>query len=305
MSYDVHLYFSGDVDEEVERYLLSGDVYRLHSYAYPKYAFKYLDLANQMGKRARMIIDSGAFTSWSIGKPVQFADLMAYNDKLLSMYEHQHDFIFISLDVIPGERGRRATSGEIEKAVDQSYQNYLTMKAHYPRHYVLPVYHSGEDVSLRNAYLSLTDYICLSMDQGMTEKNRVEWATRHAIPGFKFHGLAATGNRMATQVDWYSVDSSSWLTVSNMGNLLWPNGKGGFRILSVSKESPSRHDDGGHVETITPQEKEVVVDTIQSLGFDYEAMTQHYKERRKWNAYMWMTAPWRKKVDPPVDLWSL
>jgi len=303
--FGVNLYFSGDVDEDVELYLLAGDVHRLHSYAYPKYAFKYLDLAESLGKRAKMIIDSGAFTSWSIGKPVVFDELMAYNDKLLNLYGDRHEFHFISLDVIPGERGRRATSDEIHAAVDQSYQNYLTMNAHYPNHYVLPVYHSGEDVGLRDAYLKITDYVCLSMDQGMAEKNRLEWAKRaSAVAGAKFHGLAATGNRMVTQVPWFSVDSSSWLTVSNMGGLLWPNSKGGFRVLSVSKESPSRHDAGAHITTLAPVERQAIIDYIQQCGFDWESMREHYKERRKWNAFMWMNTPWRTQVDPATDLWS-
>lgn len=305
MGFDVNVYFSGNVDEEVERYLLQGDAFRLHSYAYPDHAFKYLNLANEMGKRARMIIDSGAFTSWSVGKPVVFRDLMDYNDKLLATYGDSHDFLFISLDVIPGERGRRATQAELDAALDQSYQQFLVMQQHYPRHNVLPVYHSGEDIKLRNAYMALTDYLCLSMDQGMAEKTRVDWAKRHCIPGFRFHGLAATGNRMVTQVDWFSVDSSSWLTVANMGNLLWPTAAGGFRSIAVSKESPQRFDAGGHLNTLTPQEREQVVQAITSKGFDVDAMVDSYTERRRWNIYQWLNAPWRKKVAPVDDLWSL
>lgn len=301
--FDVQLYFSGDVSEEVERHLIDRQVYRLHSFAYPKYGPQYLAIASSMDKRATLLVDSGAFTSWSIGKPVQLADLLAYNDKLIKQYGHLHDLLFIALDVIPGERGRGATSGEIHKAVEQSYDNFLTMQQHYKHHRVLPVFHSGEDFSLRDAYLRLTDYICLSMNQDMSERNRVEWALRAAAPGYRYHGLAATGNRMVTEIPWYSVDSSSWLTVSNMGNILWPS-NGRFRTLAVSKESPDRHVAGAHYLTLTPMERASVDKLLGQYGYTFETLSEHYEPRRKFNADMWCNTPWRRRIQAPMDLFG-
>lgn len=302
--FDVQLYFSGSVQDSTIRYLVANDVFRLCTFAYPKEAYEYLDTANEMGKRCRMIIDSGAFTAWSIGKPVQLPDLIRYQDDLLKRYGDKHDFLFISLDVIPGEKGRAATSGEIDKAVVQSYDNFCTMQEHQRGHYVLPVYHSGEDPSLRDKYLARTDYICLSMDQGMAEQSRLAWAKRAAVPGYKYHGLAATGNNMVTQVDWYSVDSSSWVTVAAMGSILWPTPAGRFRVLAVSDTSPSRHNRGEHILSITQEERIAVEAYIRSLGFDPDRLRLEHAHRWEWNIYQWLHTPWRRAVTKPMDLFS-
>jgi len=301
--FDTKLYFSGSVGLDTSEHLIANDVHRLFTHAYPEEVFEYLDLADARGKRCRIMMDSGAFTSWSIGKPVQLRDLIEYNEKVLRRYGDRHDFVFISLDVIPGERGRKATQEEISAAVVQSYDNFLVMQQHFKNHKVLPVYHSGEDISLRNAYLQKTDYICLSMDQGMSEKNRVEWAKRSIAPGFFHHGLAATGNAMVSRVDWYSVDSSSWVTVGAMGSILWPVGDK-FRVLAVSKTSPLRHEAGAHIDTLTPTERAVVVKAIEGWGFDVDTLRDSYQERWRWNIYNWCYPPWKKKHESPMDLFS-
>jgi hypothetical protein len=188
--------------------------------------------------------------------------------------------------------------------VAQSVDNFAVMQQHFKDHYVLPVYHSGEDQSLRDYYLDKTDYVCLSMDQGMSEGNRLQWAKRASdISGVKFHGLAATGNRMATEINWESIDSSSWITVSGMGGILWPVGER-FQVLPISNDSPTRHDAGHHYTTITEPER-VGVDTfIRSKGFDPVKMQEGYIERRMWNVAMWCDPPWVTRLDPAVDLWS-
>ena len=302
--FDVHLYFSGSVEPVVNRYLLRRGANRLSTFAYPKEAYTYLKLADQLGLRANMLIDSGAFTAWSVGKPVKLADLIAYNDKLLRDYGDRHSFTFISLDAIPGERGRAATSDEIAKAVDISYAQFCEMQQHFRGHYVLPVFHSGEDFRLRNAYLHLTDYVCLSMDQGMPEHMRLSWAKRAAVPGFKFHGLAATGNRMVTEVPWFSVDSSSWVTVGSMGGILWPRPDGTFRVLAVSHNSPSRHNRGEHYLTLTPVEQARAAAYIRAQGFCPDRMGADYNERIGWNVMQWLNPPWRRKRAPHADLFA-
>lgn len=304
MTFDINLYFSGSVGEKVYEYMIERDVCRLCTYAYPKEAPEYLNLCNRVGKRCNMMMDSGAFTAWSIGKPVQLDALIAYNQDILKTYGSHHDFVFISLDVIPGERGQRATSEQIASAVRQSYDNFRIMQQHFPHHKVMPVYHSGEDVSLRDAYLQMTDYVCLSMDQGFTETNRLEWAKRSIVPGFFFHGLAATGNKMVTQIDWYSVDSSSWLTVGSMGSLLWPTSRGTFRTLPVSTNSPARQAAGQHVDTLTASDRQAVVNALQARGFNLEQLQTDYDYRHKWNIEMWCDPPWTPALVKPMDLFS-
>lgn len=301
--FDVKLYFSGSVDHTVSEHMLAHNVHRLFTFAYPKEVFEYLDRADQLGMRCNIMMDSGAFTAWSAGKPVTLAELIAYNDKILATYGARHNFVFIALDVIPGERGRFATQSEITAAVEQSKANFVVLQEHYKGQTIMPVYHSGEHVSLRNWYMDRTDYICLSMDQGMSENNRLEWAKRVAVDGYRYHGLAATGNKMATQIGWYSIDSSSWVTVGSMGSILWPIGEQ-FRVLAVSENSPARHTAGQHIKTLTPIETELVRAYIVRLGFDPDTLATEYRERWRWNIHQWVNAPWRTRVQKPMDLFS-
>jgi hypothetical protein len=299
-----NLYFSGQSGSDIDNYIISRDAYRLATYAYKKEAPHYLDRANGFEKSVNMMVDSGAFTSWAVGTPVELASLITYNEELIRTYGSTHNFLFIALDVIPGEKGRFATSDEIDKAVEQSVDNFAVMQQHFKGHYVLPVYHSGEDQSLRDYYMSKTDYICLSPNQGMSEANRVQWSKRATdVTGVKFHGLAATGNRMATEIGWESIDSSSWITVSGMGGIFWPVGER-FQILPISNDSPNRHDAGHHYMTITEPERANVEAFIVAKGFDPVKMQESYIERRLWNVAMWCDPPWVTRVDHAVDLWS-
>lgn len=309
--FDVKLYLSGNVasgNEEisVEEFILRRPVpqYRLMSFAYPRQVIDVLETADRLGIRTNCIIDSGAFTAWSVGKPVRLQDLMDHNDEVLRKWGARHNFIFIALDVIPGEKGRFATSDEIHAAVEISYDNFKVMQQHYPQNYVLPVFHSGEEFTLRDKYLALTDYLCLSMDQGMSEGERLEWGKRAAAPGFKYHGLAATGNRMVTEIDWYSVDSSSWITVGSMGGILWPTSDKRLRTLPISTQSPARHDAGKHYSNLSETERRHISRFIESRGFSAEQLSVSPYSRWKWNSLMWAETPWQRKILPPVDLFA-
>lgn len=303
--FDTKLYFSGSVQPAVTDHLLQNNVHRLFTYAYPKEIHEYMHRAAELGiTGCRIMMDSGAFTAWNIGKPVQLADLMRYNDEVVTRYGGQHEFVFIALDVIPGERSRPATAEDVANAKHESYENYLKMRDHYGYDKVLPVYHSqDQEPSLRDAYRALAPYVCLSMDQRMPEKSRLEWAMRNAIGDNKYHGLAATGNNMVSLIDWFSVDSSSWVTVAAMGNILWP-AEGRFIVLPISSTSPQRHERGKHLATLNPVEQEAALKLIASLGYSAEEMWTSHIERWKWNVEMWCRPPWKKKPVKPIDLWG-
>lgn len=305
MSFDVRLYFSGSVDHVVTEHLLHHNVHRLFTYAYPKEVFEYLDAARDMGVTGcRIMLDSGAFTSWSIGKPVQLQELIDHNQKVIDLYGDKHEFVMIALDVIPGERGRKPTQEELVNAERESMYNFQVMQQHFAGRHVMPVYHSGEDVALRNWYLERANYMCLSMDQAMGEQDRLNFAKRAFVEGFYFHGLAATGNRMVTEVGWFSVDSSSWVTVASMGNILWPTSDGRFRTLAMSPSSPSRFDAGQHVDNLSPVEREAVDRKIAAAGYKTEELQTDYRMRWRWNIDQWCSPPWVTRINKPVDLFS-
>jgi hypothetical protein len=301
MNHQTTMYFSGSMTHPhvVER-LVSTNVHRLFTFAAPKEVHEYLAVCDAKGIRANIMIDSGAFTGWNIGKHVTLDALLAYNTDLLQRYPH-HNFVFIALDVIPGSKGRMATQVEIDAAVEQSYINFRHMLQVFPQQQILPVYHSGEDRHVRDRYLQHAPYMCLSMNQDLSEQQRLLWAREAMVPGVHFHGLAATGNAMLTQVDWYSVDSSGWLMVAAMGSILFPVGNK-LKPLPISLESPSRKVQGQHFATM--HEREHMVGFIRQRGYNEEQLATDYAARICWNIDMWNAPPWQKKVIPPQGLFT-
>lgn len=289
----MQLYLSGSLgksDFEIIERILELDGYRLCTFAYPAETFVYLEIAESLGYRAKMMIDSGAFTAWRSGKPVKLQKLIRYNMKILEKYGDKHDFVFIGLDVIPGKLGKKASGQDLKDGMKESYENYIEMQKVIERP-VLPVYHSGEPLSLRDLYLDHTDHICLSMNQAMGEKHRVEWASRVQIPGTKMHGLAATGNQMIRYVDWYSVDSAAWVMLAAMGQVYWP-GPNGLMNLKVSNQSPTRKVHNAHSSSVTMTKE--VLEIIESKGYDYEMLQSDHRTRMMWNLEAWYLNKWKR-----------
>lgn len=292
------MYFSGTFspnrDVDIVQKMVDLHCCRLFTYAYPEQVFKYLEAVERLGGSADIMMDSGAFTAWNIGRPVQLEALIEYNRKVLDIYGDRHEFTFIALDVIPGERGRRATEAEILHGMEESYANFCTMQEALPRP-VLPVYHSSEPIEFRDRFLERTDHICLSMSQDLSEKHRVTWARMASQGCGKLHGLAATGNSIIRHVDWYSVDSAGWLMVGAMGSILWPTPTG-LKPFSVSSDSPARKNAEGHFDNRS--DKEYIEEVIKARGYDPEELRVSYVQRWMWNIDMWMTYEWpRERVE--------
>lgn len=306
------MYFSGSFSNELVEYLLARDACRLVSFAYPREVYQYTDMAATAGKTVDLMVDSGAFTAWNIGKPVQLQELIDQYKRLEDEVAHYCSLTFISLDVIPGERTRHPTKDEVQAGMDESFDNWLRLREEITAGPVLPVYHSGEPQWFRDKFLALTDHMCLSMLQNMAEKARVAWAMEaqagtHTVNGkqlpVKWHGLAATGQRIMERVDWHSVDSSGWLVAGSMGKILWDNGDGTMRPLNISKESPTRKARGQHIQNMP--ERDFFFDGIRQRGYDPDELASDYKKRWKWNVDAWIRFQPRKRVTRALSLFGL
>ena len=284
------LYYSGNVEEETNKYMLDHyNVCRLATFAYPKEASSYLTLADECEKSVDMIVDSGAFSAWSVGHNVLLEDLINYSKGLLEEYGSRHSLSFIALDVMPGKKGFPPTEEELIKSVNTSKENYHIQQKALGDHIVMPVYHSGEPIALRDYYLEYTDHIALSMNQQMPEKHRVAWASRVQVDGVKLHGLAATGSEMVRRVNWFSVDSASWIMVSAMGGII-VDYTGVLGVLAVSAESPNVKVRGNHL--LNRPDRQYIEDYIRGLGFDPDELVNYYPRRRQWNVMIWQKHNW-------------
>lgn len=95
----------------------------------------------------------------------------------------------------------------------------------------VPVYHYGEDITHLWRYMDTTDYIGIGgVGQDITIPKFITWADevfrnicgRDGKPRWKTHGFAMTGTELMKAYPWYSVDSSSWTTLSRNGWVMMP-----------------------------------------------------------------------------------
>lgn len=179
-------------------------------------AYPYIinDLANFMPflvehkDKLRLLIDSGAFTAWKSGSPVQLDEYVNFIKSL--PFEPWNYF---TLDVI----------GDSKK----SYDNYLTMRDQGLS--PIPIFTRGTDLSMIDRYYELSDYLGIGGLVG-TPGNRgyVKTVMRH-IAGRKVHLLGFTDKNFIKVYRPYSCDSSSVTSAGRYGMIdLFDNRAGAF-----------------------------------------------------------------------------
>lgn len=154
---------------------------------------------------SHILIDSGAFTAWRSGEPV---DIEAY--KQFALLRSQ-DWIYVNLDVIPQTN---STPAQIAKCAEEGFENFLYLKKHIKN--VLPVYHYGEDIKWLYRYLDYTDYIGLAPDKNTHEAVKREFLRmvfKRIGTKYRTHGLGYSSFEGLALFPFYSVDSISFKKV--------------------------------------------------------------------------------------------
>src|SRR6058998_3882472 len=120
--------------------------YVLWSFAYPTSGIE------TMGYRPDAVVtDSGAFTAWQSGKPMDVGEYIGWCRDRRSQLGADPDMVHVSLDVIPGERSRGPTEKERKAGMAQSLANGDAMReAGLP---IMEVYHQFEPVSFLETIL--------------------------------------------------------------------------------------------------------------------------------------------------------
>jgi hypothetical protein len=225
---------------------------------------------------AQVFLDSGAFSMWTKGVSipvVEYCDYIKRNEDII----RKDDGILMAsvLDSIGNDLG--------------TYRNQLEMEQAYgvtP----LPCFHYGEDERYLEYYLSKYSYITIGGMVGKTKEQLITWLDRiwdryvldgAGRPRAKLHGFGITTVAIMERYQWYSVDSSSWIQGAAFGTIVHPV----HGALSVSNKSPSRHDKGRHISTLTPIEQEYIFRSLKLQGFDYERLSTVYESRAAYNLF--------------------
>ena len=141
-----------------------------------------------------VVLDSGAFTAWSQGKPVELARYAAY------VQEHHVLFDWCaSLDAI----GDAA----------QSRRNWLALRAAVPTAKIVPVFHEGEEPALLDEYVSAAPLVGLGRIEGRRSIDATfAWydAVFNRHPEGRFHGFGNSAPETLEPYPFHSFDSSTW-----------------------------------------------------------------------------------------------
>lgn len=172
--------------------------------------------------------DSGAFTAWTVGEPVDLDELITW---CKFHVERKPTFQCLSLDVIPGEAGgnRRPTTRERNRAMRQSLENGDAMRAAGLK--IIEVFHVYEPLSHLDVLMERRqpgELLGLGGMVGRSEGIKRAFADevfsriREHAGGWQgivpIHGLGiSVRSPIAARYPWFSVDSSSWIAPAQYG----------------------------------------------------------------------------------------
>lgn len=257
---------------EHEQNLVRGIPHILESYHYVGKQ-KFVD--EMRVNNAQIFLDSGAFSAFTLGVDISVEDYCEYIKRNTDIIRVEDNVVMASvLDGIGDPL--------------QTWRNQLEMELRGAK--PLPCFHAGEDERYLEWYVKNYEYITLGGMVGSSTKQLCIWLDRmwdrYLTDGsgrarIKVHGFGITAVPIMERYPWYSCDSSSWIQSAAFGSIVTPD----YGPLSVSEKSPSRHDAGQHVTTLTPIEQDHILQYLEQQGFTYERLSSVYESRAAYNLW--------------------
>jgi hypothetical protein len=185
-----------------------------------------------------LIIDSGAYSAWRQGKPI---DIDVYCDFLLNNLDWIE--VYVALDVI--------NPADPEQAAADSYKNYLHMRKRGLD--PMPVWHVKEDVSWLHRMLDVgCTYIGLSASS-LVSRNEVDawyaaaWdnlVTADGSPIIKAHAFGEGRYASLIKFPFYSADTTSWIYAAQRSAKIRIDDKRGINVRrDLKSDSTNRNID--------------------------------------------------------------
>ena len=224
---------------------------------------------------AKIFVDSGAFSAFTLGVKLSINSYC--------------DYIKRNSDIIRVEDGAVMASvldgigNALETYQNQAHMEYLGVKP-------LPCFHAGEPEEYLAHYVKNYEYITLGGMVGASTKQLMIWLDRiwenhltdgSGHPKLKVHGFGITSIPLMERYPWHSCDSSSWIQSAAFGGIVTPQ----WGPINVSTKSPSRHDFGQHVSTVTQLEQDKIFEHLDENGFSYARLSEVYESRAAYNLW--------------------
>ena len=235
--------------------------------------------------KVELFLDSGAFSAWSQGKEIKIQDYINF------IQEHENTIdVYANLDVI----------GDVKA----TWKNQMIMEKEGLN--PLPVFHYGEEEKWLKRYLTKGyNYISLGGMVPISTTDLIPWLNKlfdkyltneKGVPIIKVHGFGLTSLPLMLRYPWYSVDSTSWVVTGRMGSVYIPcyrNGKWVYDEnswkIAVSNRSPSKEEAGKHITTLSPVQKQILLNYIHEKGyklgrskFENVSQTHSLQDNERW-----------------------
>lgn len=180
-----------------------------------------------LDKSHHFIVDSWAFSSWTLWKPVDIDKYWEFCVELKKQYTHIN-FYFVSLDIIPWSPWQKPTIEMINESWKGSLKQWLYMRDKYKIDF-MPVFHHHEDLAILEEYIKhWAKYIGISPANDLPTSKRLEWL-RYVFTNssliknkIKTHWFGATAFPIIENIPFYTADSMSWKS-SVLYNSYWVN----------------------------------------------------------------------------------
>lgn len=263
---------------EREKYIVDNLPHLLESYHYI-HKERFVQAIRE--KNDKIFLDSGAFSAHTLGVNIDLATYCEYINRNRDIIRVEDGVVMASvLDGIGDPL--------------QTWRNQLEMEARGAK--PLPCFHAGEDERYLEWYVANYEYITLGGMVGSSTQQLCIWLDRiwdryltdgSGNPKIKVHGFGITAVPIMERYPWYSCDSSSWIQSAAFGSIITPGYSQSTMALpmSVSEKSPSRHDAGQHVTTLTPIEQDYVLQMLEKHGFTLERLSTVYESRAAYNLW--------------------
>lgn len=185
----------------------------------------------------RFLLDSGAFTAWKSGQPIELDEYTDFLDRI-----PLEPWKYFTLDVI----------GDGEKTKDNYYK--LLEQGYKP----IPIYTRGENIKMIDEYFETSEIVAVGGLVGTKGNRGFVKNILDKYPNKKFHLLGFTNHNFISYYRPYMCDSSSWNSGVRFKTSRLYMGRG--RFIPISKD------------TFRSRPSIEIIDRCEFYGIDYEKL---------------------------------
>lgn len=269
---------------------------------------KGISLPERKNPNIQLFLDSGAYTGWSQGKPVNVDDYINFiNDQKWDRNQTDERFqemrgnhapytkdefeLIANLDVIPGKPGVPESPDDLESAAQQGWDNMLYMESKGIN--VVHIFHQGEDFRWLKKISDHQEYIGISPNNLATTHEKQLWLDR----AFSFldngkggcrnktHGFGVSSLKLMERYPWFSCDSSTWSMGRRTGTikLFIPENKNLHGLSIAMSDQVGAGSNKIHYDLLENDVKKIVDKYIEENDLDLQGMRTTHEARDKAN----------------------